>query len=121
MLRSNIMTRRLMTDLFVALWALLALPALCTAGVIGHSCDCDHSTECAHEAECPSDPCSQLKVGRPQGSREPATVAAFHSVAWAGSILDVQGNSPLEIRDRSYEPVGRKNLPYPPCDLPLRI
>lgn len=70
----------------VASWALVALPALCTGGVLLHLCDCPHSEGsshqddegCGHESECATDPCGTV-VTRPHDDHEPAL--ELHSVS----------------------------------------
>ena len=55
--------------LAVALWAIVAAPALCAAGVLAHMCECEESAVCDHESGCETDPCSDLVVLR-DGSQD---------------------------------------------------
>jgi hypothetical protein len=45
--------------LIVAVWTLLAIPALCLGGILTHTCLCDADVTCGHEDSCASDPCFQ--------------------------------------------------------------
>jgi hypothetical protein len=69
------MRPRKIVSVALTLWALLAMPTLCEAGVLTHNCVCDasvrceHSTDCGHsfggcrhEGGCSDDPCSRLTV-----------------------------------------------------------
>ncbi len=48
--------------IFVTVWSLVTLPALCVGGWIGHVCACDHEEPCSHEVDCADDPCSSLSA-----------------------------------------------------------
>jgi len=50
--------------LFAGLWTFVALPSLCTAGVLVHPCDCETPAGCSHEAECSDDPCNAVTPPR---------------------------------------------------------
>ena len=57
-----VMTRSDLTSTVIALWAFVAMPALCTVGVVEHACSCCPDSHVGHESQCESDPCSQLVV-----------------------------------------------------------
>jgi len=104
----------------LALWALLVLPTLCTAGMIGHACDCGVASQCEHESDCSDDPCNQLTARRSQQNSDLAkTVPLVES--YTSSADSVPHKSSLDVRECFSERISRKNLPYPPCDLPLLI
>lgn len=123
--------RRKMTSLAVV-WAVLALPWFCSAGVITHACecseiagcshdtDCGHEFGCRHEGGCPEDPCSSVftraerqgdDVYAPgQGSSTCLAVVdddvrRFSKANWAGNVVLSQ----------------LPNLPFPLSDIPLLI
>ena len=50
------MLRRVLTLTLIA-WGILAMPSLCSAGVLEHLCGCGVSSSCAHEESCSADPC----------------------------------------------------------------
>lgn len=50
--------------LFAGVWTFVALPSLCTSGVLVHACDCESSTGCGHETECADDPCASVAPPR---------------------------------------------------------
>ncbi|MFQ5495256.1 MAG: hypothetical protein ACE5EX_07720 [Phycisphaerae bacterium] len=114
------MARRHGTGCFLALWAFLALPALCTAGVLGHACDCGGSSECRHESDCSSDPCRKLAASRPGQDNDMAKsmplFVGFPSLAACVSQMDSLG-----VRESVPEGAPPTNLPCPPTDLPLLI
>jgi len=63
---------------FVALWALVAAPALCAAGVLAHQCRCADGV-CDHETGCEEDPCSEQVFRRSSSdasSEDPGAVPA---------------------------------------------
>lgn len=98
----------------VAVWALLVMPALCTAGFIEHPCDCGNTTGCTHEADCGGDPCSIVTLrhdnGAAKGTDLVPTLALFVLLPPASAVtLSVQGAHKTE----TYEPPLRARLPYP--------
>jgi hypothetical protein len=52
--------KRSLPAVFVVAWALVAVPALCVAGILAHGCACEDEVACAHETDCEVDPCSEL-------------------------------------------------------------
>ncbi len=120
------------TSVFLASWALLALPALCAAGVIGHTCDCvsesacvcqtddGHDSGCGHESECPDDPCS-IHVVRPERQND-NTAPVLLPVASITTILAViHQPASLVLPAGIYEMPDGTKLPFPPSDLPLLV
>ena len=114
------MARRHTTGCLLALWAFLVLPAFCTAGAIGHACDCGVSAECRHESDCSRDPCNNLTVSRPERNNGVAKIVPL--VAACPSFAPgVQQIASLDVRKSFSERLTRKNLPYLVSDLPLLI
>lgn len=70
----------------IGCWALVAMPALCTGGVLLHPCDCGHADECRHESECATDPCGTV-VTRPNDGHELTIELHSYSIASALPIL----------------------------------
>ena len=114
------MARRQTIGIFLALWALLVLPVLCTAGMIGHACDCGLSAECGHETNCSNDPCNQLAARR-SGQNDGIAETVPLVVSYSSFAVGVPQKSSLDIRECFCERASRRNLPYPDCDLPLLI
>lgn len=102
-----------------AVWALLALPALCVGGVIVHPCDCAATSGCGHEAACWTDPCNTITVRTEQQGDigMPAPGAASVPVCWT---VDLQVFAEAFRVDASESPPC-ENLPYPRSDIPLLI
>ena len=61
--------------LVTALWAIVAAPALCAAGVLEHECRCDDGVACDHESDCDVDPCTELILRRDLAGDGPLTSA----------------------------------------------
>lgn len=114
------MARRDTTGVFFAAWALLVLPALCTGGAVGHSCDCSVASSCPHETDCPSDPCSQLTLVRAQRGNE-VVLAGPTPVAYPSLCVILPQPFSAESADRVFEATAQPTLPYPPSDVPLLI
>ena len=87
--------------LFAGVWTFVALPSLCTSGVLVHACDCESSTGCGHETECADDPCASVAPPREE-------TAGDHLVSL---LLD----SPLEPLAMD---AGGEGL-MPACDMPM--
>ena len=49
-------------------WAILAMPSLCSAGVLEHLCACGVSNSCSHEESCSADPCVIAKPTTENGA-----------------------------------------------------
>lgn len=76
MYRVMIMSRFRFINLLTAVWALVAVPALCTGGILTHPCECEpaspchdshHDEEekdsgCGHESSCSIDPCKFVSL-----------------------------------------------------------
>lgn len=91
--------------LIIAVWAVVAAPALCVAGVLAHECRCEDEIACDHESACESDPCGELLVRRD---------ASFeHSI-----LAELASALPVTHLER---PSNRGGLPRAhghPCPLP---
>lgn len=114
------MTRKRTTVFFFASWALVVLPALCTAGAVGHACDCGVSFECRHESDCSSDPCSELTARRPERDNDVANAVPL-VMACASFAAGIPQRAGVDVRESFSEPPSTRNLPYPPGDVPLLI
>jgi hypothetical protein len=105
--------------LIVGLWAIMAAPALCAAGVLAHECPCEDSAVCDHESECDADPCSDQILRRDLSSDELFDSAGLGT--WARSPAIIR---PLEAPRRAAPP---RPGPTPPpgvrhaSDRPRRI
>lgn len=115
------MGRRETTGILTVLWALAVLPALCTAGVICHACDCGESSECRHECDCSTDPCKQLTIARSERYDHLVTPVVPDHVACPLSFMNNPRPVYLELREISAARLFHENLPYPPSDVPLLI
>jgi hypothetical protein len=75
--------RMRVTLLFVLLWGLLLVPALCTAGELVHPCECGETIQCEHEEECVEDPCADqaVVVQSDPDFVDPAPVVVVHPLA----------------------------------------
>ncbi|TWT45851.1 hypothetical protein RAS1_22860 [Phycisphaerae bacterium RAS1] len=45
---------------FAVLWAFLAVPSLCGAGLLAHACQQHAANDCGHESDCSDDPCAKF-------------------------------------------------------------
>jgi hypothetical protein len=107
--------------ILLSIWALVALPALCTGGFVAHACDCASEALCEHEVGCEDDPCSNLSAitgQRSDGSDMlplpmteelswPATTELLGSLEQTGVLLYRYGERPC--------------LPFAPSDIPRLI
>jgi hypothetical protein len=102
--------------LVCALWAIIAAPVLCTAGVLAHECECDEVCICDHESECEADPCSELLLRKDESGTdvEVPALAAARLVASDPESGDRMAAPPCPHPDRA-PPLG---VPHP-SDLPL--
>lgn len=108
--------------LFVLLWALLAMPALCTAGLLSHQCDCGNAAGCRHESDCGSDPCHIVALRHDDGAAKgtdlvPALVSLVMLTPASPFALPVEEALTVE----AYEPPLRAHLPYPALTAVLLI
>jgi len=108
------------TAVFLAVWALVAVPCLCAAGLIGHDCDCADSAGCHHEADCSNDPCPTVTASRGQEELDgPVLLAVVQSCPAAANAVACSPAPlfPLDSPGR-FCPI---NLPYALSDIPLLI
>jgi len=126
------MIRRMWTIMF-PVWALVGLPALCTAGVMSHPCHpCEadppahrsHSEDengCPHESDCAQDPCSELNVrNEGQDSHAPFLSAELVFLAEPSQPNDESRRCNL-LHTSRFVVLALPNLPCPESTLPLLI
>ena len=113
------MVRSQRPAVLVALWALVMLPTLCTADIMGHPCDCGMSAECKHEPGCSTDPCNRLTASREQRSDD-LTVLVPYTVSRA-SFISTPKAFPCKSSLGIDELFGRKHLSCHRSDVPLLI
>ena len=120
-----------MTSLAVV-WAVLALPSLCTAGVITHACeyaesashehesDYDHESGCRHEEGCPEDPCNSVftRAERKGDNVDAPVQGCFACLAFVDD--EVQRYSKATWAENAVF-IQLPNLPFLPSDIPLLI
>ena len=87
--------------LFAGVWTFVALPSLCTLGVLVHACDCESPTGCGHETECADDPCASVATPREETAGDQL----------AGLLLD----APLEPMALDATGEGLNSA----CDVPM--
>ena len=112
------MVHRQTAAVLLTIWALVAMPGFCTAGILEHTCECDEASCCEDEASPCSDPCDMLVAGpgeRDNDNGIPALVAD-------GAFLSGDSQD-LTIHSTACAPQvpPPKDLPYPPSDRPLLI
>jgi hypothetical protein len=108
--------------LFVLLWALLAMPALCTAGLLSHQCDCGNATGCTHESDCGSDPCRIVALRHDDGSAKGTDlVPALVSLVLLTPASPIAFAVEEALAIGAYEPPLRAHLPYPALTTVLLI
>lgn len=106
---------------FAVIWAFLALPGLCGAGLLPHVCEQHASNDCGHEGGCQDDPCGKFTTaGVPSASRADWLDSSIDSIA--APAFDVFCDC-----DRAIQRVvpalqaPRTTLPAPGDRLPLLI
>jgi hypothetical protein len=106
----------------LALWASVAAPVLCTAGVLAHECECASGVVCEHETDCERDPCSE-QLYRKDGSSGASVDGAAHDAPAACPV-----SAGIVARSAAAGPAipSRPDLAPPPdvrheSDLPLLI
>ncbi len=105
-----------------ALWALLALPMLCTTEVLAHHCDCESETACDHDDSCADDACHTMVVpGRPNLQRG-GQAAHSDSPMTSGSCLArfPTRPGPAPACGASH-PLPILSLPFAESDVPLLL
>lgn len=126
------MNRRMWT-IFFPVWALLVLPALCTAGVMTHPCAPHEPNQpahqshgedengCPHESDCSQDPCSGLNV-RNEGQDSYAQVFTAQVVFLAEpSLTNGEADSCDFLHTVRFANLTLPKLPCPESILPLLI
>lgn len=63
----------------MAVWAVVAAPALCATGVLAHECPCEDERACEHESDCDTDPCNDLLLRR--DDTQPSVDPSFDALA----------------------------------------
>lgn len=106
--------------ILASLWAFLAVPNLCTMGVLTHACEQHASDDCGHESDCNHDPCARFTA---------AATPSFR-VSWLDSLqhpapailCDALVTVALPTPHLISEPKPpRKGSPAPGNGLPLLI
>lgn len=80
---------------FAILWAFIALPSLCGAGLLPHACQQHDSANCGHEGGCQDDPCAKFapaaapSVSRadPPESWQPTATLTLDTLATFGRLI----------------------------------
>lgn len=112
------MTQILTTIL--ALGLVLVMPALCTAGLIEHPCECGSAVGCHHESDCSDDPCgNDVVVSRPQGRNIDSALPMAMTAAGSPLPIDTAAARPAENVDSGAPPGARTSLHA--SDVPLLI
>ncbi|MFQ5412716.1 MAG: hypothetical protein ACE5EC_10480 [Phycisphaerae bacterium] len=107
--------------ILIAVWALLLMPALCTAGVLLHACECGAETGCSHETDCSDDPCGTLVTsGRTQRMLVEFMPATLPSPVCCASSDDPDHASD-QFRMEERQPLPCPHLPFPMSDIPLLV
>lgn len=106
--------------LFAGVWTFSLLPALCTAGVLVHPCDCESNDGCGHESECSDDPCASVAPPREENAGEvtPQSCGVVLILdSYSGGVVDLEliGLRPPLI------PTLSTSAAYFDSDLPLLI
>lgn len=104
------------------LWALLALPMLCTTDVLAHHCDCESETACDHDDGCADDACHTMVVpGRPNLQRG-GQAAHSDSPMTSGSCIArfPTRPGPAPACGASH-PLPILSLPFAESDVPLLL
>jgi len=102
--------------LFVALWAVLLAPTLCTAGVLVHACECEDEAVCDHESDCDTDPCPELMLRRDDTHEELFVDSSFGLLSQEHVLPALPLSIDLEFAAMArHVPLGRPHA----SDLPL--
>ena len=100
------MLRRVLIFALVC-WGVLAVPSLCSAGVLEHVCACGVSNNCSHEESCSADPCV---IGKPSTD----SVGMIQTLAPTHAILIFPIAGPMDSGTRD----AWKSSRYPAFALP---
>ncbi len=116
------MTRPTTMMLPAALWALLALPMLCTTEVLAHHCDCESETACDHDDGCADDACHTMVVpARPNLQRGGQATHSDSPMSLVSCIARFSARPhPALARDAS-PPLPILSMPFAESDVPLLL
>ncbi|MFQ5502968.1 MAG: hypothetical protein ACE5EQ_11825 [Phycisphaerae bacterium] len=107
--------------ILITVWALLLMPALCTAGVILHACACGAETGCSHEDGCSDDPCGTLVAN----SRMQRTLVEFTLASMPCFVHCTSSDDPdcasYHCRMDEQPVLLFPHLPFPLSDIPLLV
>ena len=83
------MPRRILIAALLS-WGTLAIPSLCSAGMLEHFCECGVSSSCPHEEDCSTDPCVIAKpAAESTGPVQPlAPTPVLANIFRAGVFID---------------------------------
>ena len=104
----------------MALWAVLAMPALCLGGILVHACDCGGAVQCGHESACWYDPCVQTMVRDESQELDVDIAVSLLAADWCFLPLGADLSAAEAHEFLSGFP-SRRNLPYARSDIPLLI
>lgn len=109
--------RRLLLPI-LTIWAIVASPGLCVAGVLEHLCaGCPETASCEHEDDCAVDPCVDSAV-RPVVGAEVGVLAPVVALVQTYTIIEFDSNR-HDASGVDPFPPERKNLSQLESDLPL--
>lgn len=102
----------------LTLWALLASPGLCLAGLIEHICADAPEDEvaCGHEEACSEDPCLDAMV-RPENERGDGDTAEATAMESTSDRMDLVSNDASQNLIAPF--LNGKTLPLHESALPL--
>jgi hypothetical protein len=113
------MGRKLAAIGFVT-WSLIAMPALCVGGAVGHPCDCGTTSGCSHESDCENDPCSGSTARVEKQTDEVSAPGPAAPLGSACGTVTSDMVARLLLADVFGPPSG-PSLPYRDSDIPLLI
>ncbi len=116
----------------VVLWALVAVPPLCMAGVLTHACDCaeesccppgcasNDEAGCRHEGGCLDDPCTMRAIRTERHGDEVDETLLLTSIV-STCFDEDRPHWARALHITAYELSAGSKLPYPPSDVPFLI
>ncbi len=105
-----------------ALWALLALPILCTTEVLAHHCDCESETACGQDDSCADDTCHTMVVRGRQHLHRDGQVSHPDLPKTTDPCLAGFSTRPRPTLARDASPpLPLISLPFAESDVPLLL